>query len=155
MKTIVLGVGNPILGDDGAALHVIRQLKEHPLNKKVTIDDESTGGMNLLDCMLGYEKAIIIDVVQSRQAHPGTVQRIPFHKLTSIHSCNPHDVSLGEAITLAKKLGETRLPKEIILIAIMMKQMPLEFTESLSREITAAIPKALELTLAEIKKMEN
>ncbi|MBU1941107.1 MAG: hydrogenase maturation protease, partial [Candidatus Thermoplasmatota archaeon] len=64
MKTIILGVGNPILSDDGVGLHVIQQLKKCIKNPQIHLDEALTGGMNLLDLLIGYDKAIIIDAVK-------------------------------------------------------------------------------------------
>ena len=151
MKTIILGVGNQILGDDGVGVHVANELKKHIQDPNVTIDEAITGGMNLLDLILGYEKAIIIDAVKTETGETGEVKRIPLADFSTMHSCNPHDVSLIEAIKMAKKLGETRIPKEIIVIGVLMKQIPCEFGEQLSNNIAAAVPKAVEMTLNEIK----
>ena len=152
MKTIVLGVGNQILGDDGVGVHVANELKERIRHPNIAIDEAITGGMNLLDLILGYDKAIIIDAVKTETGKNGEVKRIPLHEFSTMHSCNPHDVSLVEAIEMAKKMGEMRIPKEIIVIGVMMKQIPCEFKETLSRNIAMAVPKAVEMTLHEIKK---
>ena len=108
--------------------------------------------MNLLDLILGYDKAIIIDAVKSKDTINGDVKRISIDDFNTMHSCNPHDVSLMEAIQMAKKLGEDKIPKEIIIIGIMMNEIPCEFGEQLSNKIQAAVPKAVEMTLNEIKK---
>jgi hydrogenase maturation protease len=152
MKTVVLGIGNPILRDDGVGIHVVNQLKKYINDPNVTIDEAITGGMNLLDLLLGYDKAIIIDAVKSETGENGEVKRIPLNDFSTMHSCNPHDVSLTEAIEMAKKLGETKIPKEIIVIGIMMKEIPCEFGEKLSEKVAAAVPKAVEMTLSEIEK---
>jgi hydrogenase maturation protease len=151
MKTIILGVGNQILGDDGVGVHVANELRKHIQDPNIIIDEAITGGMNLLDLLLGYNKAIIIDAVKSENGENGTVKRIPLSDFSTMHSCNPHDVSLTEAIEMAKKVGETQIPKEIIVIGIMMKQIPCEFGDKLSKNITMAVPKAVEMTLNEIK----
>ena len=151
MKTIVLGVGNRILGDDGVGVHVAHEVQKQVHSPDVTIDEACTGGMNLLDVILGYDKAIIIDAVKSEETNHGDVQRIPLSDFSTMHSCNPHDVSLTEAIHLVKQLGEKRIPKEIIIIGILMKTMPCEFSEHLSKDIQSAVPKAIEMTLHEIK----
>jgi hydrogenase maturation protease len=151
MKTMVLGVGNQILGDDGVGVHVANELKKYIQNPDITIDEAITGGMNLLDLILGYDKVIIIDAVKSETGEDGEVMRIPLNDFSTMHSCNPHDVSLIEAIEMAKKLGETRIPKQIIVIGILMKQIPCEFGEKLSKNIAAAVPKAVKMTLNEIK----
>jgi hydrogenase maturation protease len=151
MKTIILGVGNQILGDDGVGIHISNELKKYIKSPNVTIDEAITGGMNLLDLILGYDKAIILDAVISEKDKHGIVQRIPINDFKAMHSCNPHDVSLIEAIEIAKKMGENRIPKEIIIIGVMMKQMPSEFNDKLSKKIAAAVPIAVKMTLNEIK----
>lgn len=151
MKTIILGVGNLILGDDGVGIHVVNAVKKQIRDPNITIDEAITGGMNLLDLILGYDKAIIIDTVKSETSETGMVKRIPLSDFNTMHSCNPHDVSLIEAIKMAKKLGETKIPREIVIIGVMMKEIPCEFGEKLSEDIAAAVPKAVEMTLNEIK----
>ncbi len=152
MKTIVLGIGNPILGDDGVGVHVANELKKQIQNPSITVDEAITGGMNLLDLILGYDKAIIIDAVKTKDGEKGDVKRIPFGNFSTMHSCNPHDVSLIEAIEMAKKMGENRIPKEIIIIGVMLKEIPCEFGEELSKEIATAVPKAVDMALNEIKE---
>ena len=155
MKTIVLGVGNPILRDDGAGIHVANQLKQHINDPDVTIDEALTGGMNLLDLIVGYDKAILIDVVNIKNVENGEVKRFLLSDLSSAHSNNPHDVSLLEALKLAEKIGEDRIPREIVIIGIVLKEMPYEFGEKLSQKIAAAVPKAVEMTLSELEKNWN
>ena len=151
MKTIILGIGNPILGDDGVGVHIANELKNQIQNPNITVDEAITGGMNLLDLILGYDKAIIIDAVKAENGEKGEVRRIPLGNFSTMHSCNPHDVSLMEAIEMAKKMGEKRIPKEIIIIGVMMKEIPCEFGEKLSKDIATAVPKAVDMTLNEIK----
>jgi len=150
MRTIILGVGNQILGDDGVGIHVVNEVKKQINNPDVTVDDAITGGMNLLDLIIGYDKAIIVDAVKSEHGEHGAVRRIPLSDFNTLHSCNPHDVSLVQAIEMAKKMGEKRIPKEIIIIGVMMKNIPCEFNEKLSKEIQKAVPKAVKMTIKEI-----
>jgi len=155
MKTIVLGVGNPILRDDGVGLHVVKQLKQHINDPNVTIDEALTGGMNLLDMIRGYDKAILIDAIKIKHVQPGEVKRFLLSDFSSIHSYNPHDVTLLEALRLAEKLGEDKIPHEIVVIGIVLEEMPLEFGEHLSSTVAAAVPKAVEMTLSELGKNLN
>ncbi|MCX6671543.1 MAG: hydrogenase maturation protease [Euryarchaeota archaeon] len=150
MKTIVLGVGNPILQDDGVGLHVIDALRQRMNNPMVTIETASTGGMNLLDMIRGYEKVILIDAVKQNHSKPGEVKRFLLSDFHTVHSSNPHDVSLSEALHLAKQLGEKHLPSKIILIGITVNNT-YEFGEHISREVAAAVPTAVALVLEELK----
>jgi len=77
MKTIVLGVGNPILSDDGVGIHVSQQIKQRIKDPNVIVEEALTGGMNLLDLILGYDKAIIIDAVKTNGGRNGEVHRYP------------------------------------------------------------------------------
>ena len=151
MKTIVLGVGNPILKDDGAGIHVVRQLKKYVKDPDVTLDEAMTGGMNLLDMIIGYEKAILIDTVKMKGVKTGEVRRFSLHDFPSVHSSNPHDVNLLEALKLAEKLGETRIPKEIVIVGISVNETQHVFGEQLSERMAKAVPKAVETVISELK----
>jgi len=150
MKTIILGVGNPILGDDGIGIHVINHLKKHIKNNDVVLDEAMTGGMNLLDKIIGYDKAILIDAVHIKEESVGKVKRFLLSDFVSVHSYNPHDVTLIEAIDLSKKLGNTDIPKKIIIIGIVLHKLPLDFTDKLSPKVAAAVPKAVDAVLSEL-----
>ena len=153
MKTIVLGVGNPILCDDGVGIHVAREIKNRVDDPNIDVDIALTGGMNLLDLLTGYDKAILIVAVNIKDAKVGDVKRFLLSNLSTTHSNNPHDVSLMEALELAKKLGENRIPKEIIVIGIVLKEIPYVFGETLSPEIAKAVPKAIKMAMNEIDKI--
>ena len=151
MKTIVLGVGNPILRDDGVGVHVIQQLKQQINDQNVTVDEALTGGMNLLDLILGYDKAILIDAIKIKNVQTGEVKRFSLNDFSTIHSCNPHDVSLKEAIQLAEKIGEKQIPEEIAIIGITVNSHH-RFGEQLSPRVAEAVPKAVKMTLKELGK---
>ena len=152
MKTIVLGVGNPILRDDGVGIHVAEELKKRIKDPKIKIDLAYTGGMNLLDMMIDHDRAILIDAVKMKNRNLGDIDIFNIGEMTAFHTCNPHDVSLPQAIDLAKKLGENNIPKDISLIGINIGEIPSEFGEELSSEIAKAIPKAVELVEKEVRK---
>jgi hydrogenase maturation protease len=150
MKTIVLGVGNPILQDDGVGIHVINELRKHLNDSKVILDIAYTGGLNLLDMIRGFDKVILVDAVKQEGSKTGEVKRFSLTEAPAVHSCNPHDVSLSEALLLAKQLGETHLPQEIVVIGIVVKNT-VDFGEHLSREVASAVPTAVSLVISELK----
>jgi hydrogenase maturation protease len=150
MKTIVLGVGNPILQDDGVGIHVINELRELLKDTRVIVDIAYTGGMNLLDMIRGFDKVILVDAVNQEDSKTGEVKRFSLTEAPAVHSCNPHDVSLSEALLLAKHLGEEHLPQEIVVIGIVVKNT-VDFGEHLSTEVASAVPTAVALVLTELK----
>jgi hydrogenase maturation protease len=155
MKTVVVGIGNPILRDDGVGIHVANELKKHIDDNDVVFDEAYTGGMNLLDIIVGYERAILIDAVNLSNAKPGDIKRLTIDDLSCCHTCNPHDVSLREALELAKKLGEHKIPKEIVVIGIVVKDNQCEFGEELSAKMKKSVPKAVAMALDELQKINT
>jgi len=154
MKTIILGVGNPILRDDGVGIHVADELKKQIKRKDIEIDTASTGGMNLLDLMVDHDRAILIDAVKMKDKKIGEIGLYRLGELSAFQTCNPHDVSLPEAILLKKKLGERNIPKDIKMVGINIGELPNEFGEELSSEILKSIPKAVKIVKQELDKDE-
>jgi hydrogenase maturation protease len=150
-KTIILGVGNPILKDDGVGIHVAEELKKQIKKPGVTIDSAFTGGMNLLDLMVDHDRAILIDAVKMENKKIGDVGLFGLGELSALHTCNPHDISLPQAVDLAKKLGHNKIPKDIKIVGINIGELGCEFGEELSFEIANAIPKAVELVKKEVE----
>jgi len=154
MKTIVLGIGNPILQDDGVGLHVIAALRDQVHSPDVTIETAYTGGMNLLDVIREYEKVILVDAIKHKGSRNGEVKRFVLPEASSLHSSNPHEVSLSEALLLARRLGEHPLPNEIIVIGIVVENTH-DFGEQLSREVAAAVPTAVQMVLGELRRVRG
>jgi len=139
MRTVVVGVGNPILGDDGVGIHVARELKG-----KVDVDvrEAYTGGLNLLDLIIGYDRAVLVDAVYLDGMRAGEVKALSLDDLESAHSSNPHDATLMEAIEVSKRMGERRLPRDIVLVGIRIDPVN-DFSEMLSPAVKASIPDAV------------
>ena len=72
MKTLIIGLGNPILGDDGVGWKVANQLTTiiDP-DSSVEIDCASLGGLSLMERMLGYQRVIVIDSMETGQSPEG------------------------------------------------------------------------------------
>ncbi|MFC1750966.1 hydrogenase maturation protease [Pseudomonadota bacterium] len=155
MKTIIIGIGNPLLGDDGVGVHVAQLLQTRIQNPSITVDEAFTGGMNLLDLIKGYEKAILIDTIQRKNQKIGTVARYDLSDLPTIHSHNPHDTSLVEAISLAKNLGDDQIPEQIIIYGIAIHHPCTEFTEEMSPSIQEAIPNIINMIISDIESSDN
>lgn len=152
MKTIILGVGNPILRDDGVGIHVAEQVRQQISNPDVSVGEAFTGGMNLVDMILGFDKAIIVDAVKIKDCTLGEVRRLLPHELSSVHSNNPHDLSFFEALKLAETFGEQLIPHDIVIIGIVLKESTMVFGEMLSERMAAAVPTAVRMVLEEIRK---
>lgn len=66
MKTLVIGLGNPILTDDGVGIYAAQAVREAlPINSKVAVKELSVGGLALMEAMVGYNYVILIDALWS------------------------------------------------------------------------------------------
>ncbi len=141
MRTVVVGVGNPILGDDGVGIHVARDLKG---KLEVDIREAYTGGLNLLDLIIGYDRAILVDAVYMEDMAIGEVRVMGLDELGTAHSSNPHDATLMEALEMSKRMGEERIPEEIVLVGIKIERVD-EFSDELSPKVSSSIERASEV----------
>lgn len=156
-KILVIGLGNPILGDDGlgwrVAEEVERQIKDRNQDIKGIFDFEyySLGGLSLMEYMEGYDNVLIVDSIVTGQNPVGTILSLPLNALpdfSSGHSTAAHDTSLQNALEIGKKLGIS-LP-ETIWIVVIEAEFVYDFSETLSKPIQEALPKAVEYVVGRL-----
>ncbi len=152
MKTLVVGLGNPILGDDGAgwkvAEEVEHRLPKFPLTSEVSVECLSLGGLSLMERLIGYQRAIVIDAIGTGQHPIGTAYHFRLDELydpTSGHTTAVHDVSLMTALEIGRSLGAA-LPDRIDVVAIESPYV-YDFSEELTPPVAAAVPQAVDLVM--------
>ena len=139
MKTLVLGVGNPILSDDGVGIHVARELRKKKLNG-VVVDELAASGLELLDVVRGYDKVVIIDAIQTRGGTPGQLHILEEQDFErSIHGSSPHGINIATALALGRRLIPKEMPKQVVFFAIEAKDL-VNVSEKLTPEVERAIP---------------
>ena len=156
MKTIVVGLGNPILTDDGVGVLVAREVKKRLgqiFGLEINVTEACVGGLRLMEMLVGYDKAIIIDAIRSNNGKsPGTITRMTIDDLRDIsptqHSSCPHDTSLITAIDFGKTIG-VHLPENISIYAVEALNL-LEFSEIPTPEVEQAIPAVVDAVFEEI-----
>jgi hydrogenase maturation protease len=151
LKTLILGLGNPILTDDGIGVHVVRKLATHPLPEHVTCAEASVGGLRLLEIITGYERVIMVDAVQTADGRPGDIYHLHAGDLkASLHAGSTHDLSFPGALHLGRSMGMALPDDENILILAVEAEDVLTFGEECTPAVQAAIPRAVEEVLAEL-----
>jgi hydrogenase maturation protease len=150
-RTIVIGLGNPLLGDDGVGWRVADEVESlvraardagRPI-ADVEIERLGVGGLRLMECLTGYEAAILVDAAEFPDRPVGEVHACSFDDLADFaagHLDSAHDASLRTALTLGRRLGAT-LPESIYAVTVQAHRTD-EFSENLSPEVSAAIPAA-------------
>src|SRR4030042_2064438 len=104
MKILILGVGNPVLSDDGVGIHVARILREKGL-PGVDVEELPASGLELLDVVLGYDKVVIVDAIKTDGGVPGEyyiLDEKDFEK--SVHGASPHGINMATALALGRKV---------------------------------------------------
>lgn len=135
-RTVVIGLGNVILTDDGVGIHAARLIRERA-PEGVDVTEVHAGGLRLMDAMVGYDRAFIIDAMQCGTA-PGTVRRFSVTELHATRNMtSTHDTSLGTALQMAAMLG-LQVPTEVTVWGIEALDAA-TFGEELSQEVSAAM----------------
>lgn len=153
MKTLVLGLGNPILTDDGVGVRVAEIVRARLLDKAhIDVTEISVGGLTLMEAMIGYDRVIVIDAIQKNGDRPGTIHRMTLEDLHAIsptqHSGSPHDTNLITALEIGKRMGMT-LPQDIVIYAISVENV-IDFGDRLTPAVAAAVPQVVASILGEI-----
>ncbi len=150
-RTLILGMGNSLLSDDGVGLYVAAELKNRINRPEITIIETSAAGLYLLDLLLGYHKAIIIDAIQTPGGKPGDIYRLDPESFNATnHLASPHEVDFTTAIDFGKRVG-LPLPKEIVVFGIEALDTT-TFNEDCTPAVKRAIPICVELVLQEISE---
>ena len=95
MKTLVLGLGNDILADDAVGVLAARALRDE-LAGRADVVETAMHGLALLDHFLGYERAILLDAIQTGKQPPGTIIELGVADLSPIATPSPHFTGLPE-----------------------------------------------------------
>jgi hydrogenase maturation protease len=154
MKTLILGLGNDILTDDGIGLHVVRQLKKTINNEKVTVAEAGLAGLGLLDLIIGYGTVIVVDAIQTKQGKTGEIYRLDPGNLTRTrHTDSTHNVNFASALELGRSLG-LAIPEKIIIFAIEVADVT-TFGEECTPSVKNSIPGCVDKILKEINTTDK
>jgi len=135
--TVVLALGNDILGDDGIGFHAARHIRSQSLDG-VDVVETGEAGLALLDHLEGYDRALILDAIATGQCRPGTVLSWQRKDFKDIVSPSPHFSGLPELMNLAERVG-MHFPKDIRVLAMEVDD-PTVFRETLTPEAQKALP---------------
>ncbi len=129
-RVVVIGLGNPLMGDDGLGLAVLDELRTgYALPPEVELVDGGTWGMNLLPVIEDAEELILIDAIDVGEK-PGVFVRLEHHRLPRYLATkiSPHQVDLRDVLALAELRGT--LPPDTV--ALGLQPQSVELRNSLS-----------------------
>lgn len=146
MKTLVLGLGNPILSDDGVGIKIARKIKNKV--KGIDVQEASAAGFRIVDQIMGYDKLILIDAIQTGESAVGTLHSfIPEDFQETKHSTSTHDIGFFQALDIYRREGE-QVPEEIKIYGIEVEQTDV-FSEKLTPKVEKAFAGIVKQIIAE------
>jgi len=146
VKTIVVGIGNPILKDDSVGIKVVEML-----SRDVNVDTAIliTTNFEVIDKILGYDRAIIVDAIQTGN-EPGTIYELSIDDIFPTYSyTSTHNLTLATTLKLGYLVFPEKMPKEIKLIAVEVEDIE-NFGEDCTPKVKKAIPKVVEMIKREL-----
>ncbi|MEW6069291.1 MAG: hydrogenase maturation protease [Candidatus Thermoplasmatota archaeon] len=152
MKLLVLGIGNPIRGDDYIGIEIARRIKSK-LSKilcehDIAVKEARTTTLDLLSTIPNYDKVVIIDAVKTETGKAGDIYKFNAKDLNEPAHYSVHNSNLSSTLKLGEKLG-LKIP-EIVVYGIEVKDTT--FREGLSKELKKAIPKTISKIMKELWK---
>jgi hydrogenase maturation protease len=150
--TIVIGLGNEYISDDGAGILAVRQLRAK-LNStpEVDIQELSVGGLQLLDYLIGRKRCILVDAVLNDGATAGTIYRFEQGAASGKPAplVSSHQVNLPELLGLASIL-KADVPPTVTVYGIQAGDAA-TFGEGCTPAVAEAIPRLVDLILTDLE----
>ncbi|BCR06567.1 hypothetical protein DESUT3_36360 [Desulfuromonas versatilis] len=143
--TRLIGVGNPLMGDDGIGIAAAERLAAMVLPEGVEVIDGGTGGLTLLTLMDGADRVVLVDAVEMGKV-PGSLVRFTPEEVVAADAggggLSLHETGLAQVLALGRELG--CLPEKIVIFGVQ--------PESVSRQLGLSPPvaAALEPLLAQL-----
>lgn len=148
MRSLIIGLGNPIMGDDAVGCKTAQAVQAR-VNAMglvdVEVDQFFRGGISLMERLLGYERVLIIDSITGTGRQPGEIALLTLNDVPSYNTSSPHDGSLKNAIEFAQTIGEP-VPGRVDILAVEIEPK-YEFSDELSSQVKASIPAMVKVAL--------
>ncbi|MEU5439909.1 hydrogenase maturation protease [Streptomyces griseofuscus] len=148
-RVVVIGVGNPLRGDDGVGPATVEALRGRvPDDTALTVSDGEPARM--LDLWRGADTVVVVEAVRTRPARPGELHTLTAADAASrtAATASTHALGLGECLALAEALG--RLPQRLVVHA--MEVADVELGAPLSEAVRSALPELIERVAASVRQ---
>jgi hydrogenase maturation protease len=147
MITLVLGLGNILLSDEGVGVRVIeRLLEQYELPRGIRVMDGGTLGLDLLPYLEETSRLVVVDAVQSREP-PGTLIRLTGDEIPiflDAAKVSPHQEGLQDLLAAALLKGY--LPDEVVFLGVQIESMGvgLELSPAVAAQVDALVDRVVE-----------
>jgi hydrogenase maturation protease len=104
MRTLVLGLGNELAGDDAVGVLVARAVREG-LEGMADVVESSASGLALIEVFAGYDRAVVVDSIRTGRNPPGTITEMGLSDVGRVVAPSVHQAGLPEMAAVAERLG--------------------------------------------------
>lgn len=146
----MLALGNELLADDGVALLAARELAGR-VAEGVEVRESAQHGMALLEELLGFRAAVILDAVCTGRKPAGRVHRFTLQELAPALAPSPHWAGLPEVVAYARA-AQLPFPEEVVILAVEAVDLG-TVGGAPTPAVRAAIPKLVRATLVELSRL--
>lgn len=136
-RILILGLGNDILGDDAVGLLAARRLRAF-LPESVDVLESAGGGLELLDILEGYDRALLLDSIVTGRSAPGTILEFSSDDFQKVVASSPHYAGVPELLQMARQL-RIPFPETIRILAVEVED-PYQIREGLTDSAAQALP---------------
>jgi hydrogenase maturation protease len=151
-NVLVLGIGNPLLGDDGFGVEVVRRLQEQKWPAFVEFLDGGTAGLSLLPHLDERSHVLVADAMDFG-GRPGEVIRLRSSEIPACRGLklSEHQVTFHEVLALMDLLEFK--PRDLLFVGVQPRST--RWGDPISREVEAAIPGVMEEIGRQLARWEN
>jgi len=136
---VILGLGNPLLGDDAVGLEVAARVHAWLGSPAIALRLEAAGGVEIMERLAGFRHAVIVDAIVTEGGRPGDLYLLDLEGSLGTFRTGPaHALGLLEGLELGRRLGWV-MPDDLRVYAIEVED-PFTFREGLSPSVRAALP---------------
>jgi hydrogenase maturation protease len=147
-STLVLGIGNVLLRDEGVGVHAVRAMEGRPLPPDVELLDGGTSGADLLDVISERDRLVIVDALDA-DVPPGTILRMTPEDLAGpATNVSLHEFGIGETLAAAAQLQCA--PRDVTIIAI--KPWDIDCGLELSDDMQRCLPRIVDIVLDAVER---
>ncbi len=140
VKTLLIGVGNPFLGDDGVGAYIVKKIESIVGSMpELDVKTVSTSGIHLLEEILGYDNVILVDGIVT-DGHVGHIYKLrPNDLAKTTHLSSPHDLNFASAYEMGMRFSADSMPKSIEIYGIEIRR-----STTFSQDLSPAVRKSAE-----------
>ena len=155
-RFVVIGMGNSLLSDDSAGLHVVSMLRSRGVERIADLAENHSGGVDLLFDLKDHECAILVDAVMTGTAEPGHCHRLGLDDLADTRQprmVDSHGLNLASVWDIGVRHG-FEMPREFVVLGVEGRSFT-EFSETPGPQVMAGLPVVVEQVEQLLAQWEN